>query len=43
MPDHPHDIPSPWPAFWEAIHAAAADLRARRIAEGRDPETGAAQ
>jgi len=31
---------APWARFWEALWRADVDLRARRIAEGRDPETG---
>lgn len=31
---------SPWLPVWAAVFEAAAALRARRAAEGRDPETG---
>lgn len=30
-----------WSLVWAAVFEAAAALRARRAAEGRDPETGA--
>ena len=31
----------PWAPVWAAVFEAAAALRAKRAAEGRDPETGA--
>lgn len=40
MPTPPERPVAPWGAFWERLWAADAQLRARRTAEGRDPETG---
>lgn len=35
-------MPGPWLPVWAAVRAAADELRAHRLAEGRDPETGEA-